>query len=223
MRSKLIVACMALVAFAAFVLPATASATTLTNAKGETVAPGTLLTSSNTGSTIFKGSFGSVECSTAHLTGPLFKNDPTVEGTINSASFTGTGTGGDCTSTLGAVKVTTSGAFNGTPWCVRALGDELQIRGNSCDKAARSITYVLDFTNVFGSPISCAYERTTATGPVKGTHTTNPLDAAGTVATGANSEFKIETGQSGFCPASGSLEMTFDLEIDGGGTLTIDA
>ncbi|TMK58952.1 MAG: hypothetical protein E6G51_01185 [Actinobacteria bacterium] len=228
MFKKLIVACMAVAAFAAFVLPAAASATSpvLKTTNGEISAVGTKITAKNTGSTIFSGSFGEVVCSSADLKGVVTKNSnngEAVEGTIESASFTGTsGTGTQCSSSLGATTVTTAptGSSNGTPWCVKALpgvAHELQIRGGSCSSAARAITYRLDFPG----GLECSYERTTLTGPVKGTYTTSPEIAMGTISTGANSTFKIESGQSFLCPSEGSLTMTFDLYMEGGEHLVV--
>jgi hypothetical protein len=230
MSKKLITTCMALVAFAAFALPASALATSpvLTTAAGTPLAEGSGLKATNIGNTLFKGSFGEVTCSTATLEGTLTKNKmngEAIEGTINTAHFTGTGEGGDCTSSLGDVKVTTAGTFNGTPWCMKALpgsAHELQIRGGACNSATRSITYVLHFTNIpFIGPRTCAYERTTLTGPVKGTYVTAPEDAKGTVPSGAGSEFKLEANQPAACPANGSLQMEFELKTSTGGTLTI--
>src|SRR5215212_3425468 len=196
MSKKLITGLLALVALTAFALPATASATSpeLKDGSGTLVAVGTTVKATNVGNTVFKGSWGEVVCSSATLHGKVTKNSANgeaIEGTIETASFTGTsGSGTQCSGgSLGAVTVTTN-IGNGVPWCMRALAGaahELQIRGNSCANAARSITYVLHF-----SSFSCAYERTTLSGPVKGTYTTG--DAEGAIATSTNSEFKKENG-----------------------------
>ena len=113
------------------------------------------------------------------------------------------------------INITTSGGtISGTPYCIKLLAkDEFQLRGNNCASPARTLTFTLDITTILGT-VSCAYERTTVTGPVKGTFTTHPEDAIGHVAFGTNSEFKGESTNSGTCPPTGQLEMSFTFETD---------
>jgi hypothetical protein len=214
MSKKLIAALMAVAALAAFAVAATsASATTLTQPTGTAVATGTKVKATNTSIAIFNASGLKVECSNDVLTGTITKNTTEVEGTIETASFKGTEAEEKCVGSLGATRVTTTGAgFNGTPWCVTAgAEDVLTIRGNGCASAARSLTFALDVPGA-----ECKYERTTLTGPVKGTYTTDVSgsDAIGTIAAGANSEFKGESTNSFICPGTGTLQMTFTLETD---------
>lgn len=224
MYKKAITACLAVAALAAFALPATASAVSpsLTSAVGGPLVPaGTALKATNVGVTKFTAGFDVIECSTDVLEGTLNKNKgngEAIEGTIESASFTGTGPKKECTSNLGNTIVTTT-VGEGTPWCVKALPPpgsepakmELQIRGNSCALKARAITFVFDI-----GTLVCKYERTAATGPVVGTYNTSPEDAQGTIKP-TGSAFAAETGNPFGCPGSGNLEMVFTLKTGAGG------
>ena len=218
MSKKLIMACMALFAFAAFALPAVASASPeLTHPTGTTLATNTKIDATGIGIQRLTDTSGNtlVECSSATMTGTLTKNNGTeVEGSIESTTFKGTGTNGECTSSFGGITVDTN-IGNGTPWCLRATAamnkDEFQVRGNSCANAARSITFVLTSTSIG----TCKYVRTE---PLKGTFATHPTDAiltlTGSGATGgADTEFTKEEG-SILCPSNGTLDMEFTLETD---------
>lgn len=227
MSKKLITACMALAAFAAFVvMPAAASASprlceTTVNGECHNVGTGVKIRAHNVGvAKMFLSTGGTVECSNDSLTGTLTKNNGTeVEGTIETASYKGTESEERCVSSLGPTKVTTN-VGNGTPWCVKALPGaamEAQVRGNSCANAARSITFVFDVAG-----LECKYERSTTTGPVKGTYTTDTApestDAQIHIPRSATgSKFVLHVSNI-FCPASGELEQTFTLETDVEGT-----
>lgn len=226
MYKKIITACLAVAALAAFAIPASASAASpaLTTAGGALYTGG--VKAVNIGVTKFTAGSTVVECSNDELTGTITTNDgngtSAIEGNIENASFLGEeGAEKRCKSSLGATKVTTN-VGNGTPWCVRALpgaGDVLQIRGGKCSEKARSITFALDVT-VLGVPLECKYERTTTTGPVVGTYATSPSDARGTIEP-AGSEFAAESGNPFGCPGAGNLTMTFELKTSAGETLTI--
>jgi hypothetical protein len=221
MRNKLIAACMALAAFAAFaVMPAGALATNSPQLmEGATPVPtGTKITGTNEGTLLMRsgpeaGSSILTSCETARMTGTLTKNDgANIEGTIETAAFEGYDAEhhvGECEGTFGKITVTTN-VGNGVPWCLRSTSTmathEFQLRGNSCASAARGITFVLDSTTVG----ECKYERTTLTGPVKGTYTTGGEASKLTV---VGQEFKRESG-SFLCPEKGYLFMTFTLETD---------
>lgn len=222
MSKKIILACMAIAAFAAFVIPATASAASprLCETSGgvcTNIATGKkiLATGSNTKFKIESG--GEVTCNEAKLEGTLNANPANgeaIEGTITTADFSGGGTSGDCigSGVLGSFKVTTT-VGNGTPYCVSAkpgVAMELQIRGGACSEAARGLTFVLDSTSL---GLECKYERTAAN-PVKGTYNTDESgqQATGTIAPSSNSTFVREAGSSSFCPEKGELEMSFTLE-----------
>jgi hypothetical protein len=229
MDKKLITACLAQFALAAFLLPAIASATTnptLTEPTGTildptgktctTGLPGICITATNIGAMKLKTGGATLwECTTASMTGALSKNtDTESEGTIHTAIFSGTGTSGKCTTNFGGDATIDTNLGNGTPWCLRSTStmaaDEFQVRGNACSGEVRSITFVLT-TALTGN---CKYNRTAA---MKGTYKTDTSpdnsDAILSLAEGANTEFAKEEGGA-FCPASGSLEMSFTLETD---------
>jgi hypothetical protein len=227
MKKRLTMACAGFVVSAAFAMPASASAVspvlTHPTATAWCVGGGCLVKATNIGNVVFKVEDPpeTITCTGAVLTGKLLRNPnngEAIEGNITTASFTGTGSKGDCTGTgafAGDFAVTTN-VGNGVPWCLKAMpgaGMELQLRGGGCSEAARSITFVLDDT-LLG--IECKYERDTKTGPVKGEFNTDlgVEDAVGKIHAGASSTFVGEAGNSGFCPQKGELEMAFTLETD---------
>lgn len=232
MSKKIILACMALGAFVAFaIIPASASAVRLceTTVGGtcHDVATGVAVTAHLDGTTTsqFSGGGVTVTCSSVHMTGTVVKNNGTeVEGNLTGASFTGTsGTGTECSSGLGPVNVTTTFTpeGEGVPYCVKALPGaamEATVRGGLCANKARGLTFVLDVTTIFGT-VQCKYERSTATGPVKGEYTTDTSsqDAVVHVVFGANSEFTGESGNSGTCPPNGQLKMSLTLQTESNG------
>jgi hypothetical protein len=198
MRKKLIMACMAVAAFAAFVVAPAASASPVLTEAGAPLAVGSSIEGKNTGVTKFTGSFN-VECSSAILKGTLTKNSGTkIEGTIpvGSATFTGTGTGGDCTSALGSTKVTVNSEL-----CL-ASGTTHNFVVTGCSGAA--VVFTLEITGT--GP--CKY----STAAVNGTFTTG----TGTVNVSEQEAKKIEGGF--FCPSSGKLDMDFDLYTTGTAT-----
>jgi len=210
MSKKLIAACMAIAAFAALAMASTASAApVLTHPTGKVLGAATLL-NTNVGETKFISPSLTVACTTARLTGPL-KNNSTAggfEGEVTSATFNGTGTGGDCTSTgsffTGSVGVTTNTGTNGTPYCIKnTLGDNLEIRGGACTSATRPIRFALDLTGL----VTCTYERATG---IAGTFKTHPEEATGSV--NSSQPFTLVSGFA--CPSTGELSMTFTLETD---------
>ncbi|MGN6201285.1 MAG: hypothetical protein ACTHNY_02640 [Solirubrobacterales bacterium] len=221
MSKKLITACMALFALAAFVLPASASAVELTHPTSTRLATNVKIDATSIGIQKLTDPSGNplVECTSATMTGTLTKNNGSeVEGSIESTTFSGTGTNGECTSVIGGLTVDTN-LGNGTPWCLRATptmnADEFQVRGNSCANASRPITFVLTSTTIG----TCKYSRSE---PIRGTYTTdtnpNPQDAilslSGSGETGTtDTNFTKEEG-SFLCPGSGTLDMEFTLETD---------
>ena len=197
MSKKLIAACMAIALFAAFALPAAASASPHMTQGGVGVAVGTSITGQNTGETVFTGAFN-VRCSSADLSGTLTENSGTsIKGEIpvGNASFTGTGTGGDCTSALGSTKVTVNSKL-----CLQTTktADQLEVTG-----CGANVTFTLEITGT--GP--CKY----STSRVLGTFTTSPENAKVTV-----SEQEATKEEGGiFCPSSGKLDMVFDLTAGG--------
>ncbi|HET7507606.1 MAG TPA: hypothetical protein VFJ53_04550 [Solirubrobacterales bacterium] len=191
------------------VVPTAASASPqLTYPTGTRLAAGSKVTGTNVGAVKFTTSSFIAECGSAPLTGELTSNTGTaMELSVTSASFSGTGAGGDCTSGLGDVRITPNPATNGLPWCMRATNgmspDEFRFRGNSCINALRPLRFVLDFTSPL---LECVYEKT---GEIAGSFTTEPEDARLSI---SGSFEKIEGGL--FCPSTMSLDMTTTLEAD---------
>jgi hypothetical protein len=224
MSKKLITACMALFALAAFILPAAASASpVITHPTGSRLDPGTgsctsvsgtiCITATNVGEFKFRDTSNTntlMSCPTASMTAYLTENSGTsFKANIHTTSFSGTGAGGRCTDSFGAAFFLDTNIGNGTPWCLQSGSeDRFTMRGNECSKESRSITFVLT-DSVVGS---CKYNRTAA---VSGTFTTHSTgDAILTVAASTTgSAFAKEEG-SVLCPASELLEMKFTLETD---------
>jgi hypothetical protein len=224
MYKKLITACLAITAFAAFVLPASALAVNepqLTEG-GSLVAVGSTIvgTASETKFTTTEGAT-LVTCSTAKMTGTLKANSGSkVEWEVlkGSATFQGTGAVSahnglpECTGSFGNFYKTVTTAL-----CVRSdstmLTDEFNVTGGACGTNGK-VGFIIGSTTAG----ACTYE---STGAVKGTYTTNGTQASlTTVDTSAGSGSKLVSG--GFlCPTSGALAMTFTLETSGGTALTI--
>lgn len=217
---KLLKACIAMAAFAAiFVVPSIASASPVLTSPTGTTAPLGLIEAHNVahGSGLshttmtIPGFAEPITCSTATMTGELTRNDHVkVEGNITTAQFEGPN-GAPCTGPLGNVTVTPSHAVNpshnGTgslPWCIKAEGlqDTFTVRGGKCSEATRPVVFTLH-TSLVGA---CTYSRAS----LSGSYTTHPADA---VLTLTEVEFTRVTG-SGFCPASGKLNMAFTLRRD---------
>lgn len=255
MSKKLITARLGLVAFAAFAaLPALAPASpVLTHPTGTTLNPATgsctgvagtiCIVATNIGGSKLETDPGGTtapsvlsECSTTKLTGYLEKNTGSViEGTIHTATSSGTGTAvngmNECTGvsgTIGNILPTLNGGgvdgeniTNGTPLCVKSgVNDTGTLRGGKCTEAARKITFILDATKLF-EPTKfneCKYERGN---PFEGTFTTDTTGEAivsvkpgTTEAEKAKSTIKGEVGNSIECPATGTLEVAYTLETD---------
>jgi hypothetical protein len=223
MSKKLVTACMALSALAAFVLPTVASASPVaTQPTGTAMATGTKILATNIGVTYLKTDPSGTtapstltECSTAKLTGELTKNNgSTIEGNITTATFSGTGSvlngRNECTGAsgiLGNFTPTTNSTAstgtegetvtNGTPWCLKATGstDTFTLSGGACGSAATQIRFILDTTKLFEptKSIECKYTRPAST-PVEGTFTTDTTgDAILSVTPGSSEGEKAKT------------------------------
>jgi hypothetical protein len=228
MRKKLITACVALVALAAFVLPAAAQAANspvFTDPTGTVLTGEPLIKGTNLGETLLVTTTGEtkLKCTTATMTGKLKTNTTgNVQGNITSAAFTGTGSGGACTGIFNAIVVPES-----LPWCLKSTStmetDEFQVSGAECGKTPTKIKFTL---KVFGSETQkCVYESTTTTA-VKGSFTTHSSGDAVLTTPRTNGTL---SGDSGFtkisdttpfelCPKSSALNMSFTLETDEGGS-----
>jgi hypothetical protein len=214
MFKKLIMACMAIAAFAAFVVAPAASASpvlteiTIVEEGGvkkevsDTIAVGTSITGLNTGITKFTGPFG-VECDHDHLAGTVTANTGSkIKGEIpvGSAKFNGTATNTDCTSALGATSVTVNSKL-----CLETVTGSDNVLTTGC---GANVTFTLEITGT--GP--CKY----STASVSGTFKTN---AAATVNLSEQVAKKHEGGI--FCPSEGKLDMDFDLYTTNGAILTI--
>jgi hypothetical protein len=218
MYKKLIMSCMAVAAFAAFVLPATASATNdpqLTDAAG-TVAVGSKILGTNVGETYFYNTATTIKlsiCNKVRMTGEVTANSGgTVKGKVTTADFSGTGAISadnglnECTGEIGSSYVTVKNLpleLSSTPTMAT---DEFQVTGS----AGAKVKFLLGSTTAG----ECEYE---ATGPIKGDYTTGTSAAADAKLTTRDTESgsgaKLIRG--GFlCPTSGVLAMTFTLETD---------
>jgi hypothetical protein len=245
MHKKLVIACMAVAAFAAFAMPSAASAKN-TPIVGETInnvftplAEGTKIKAVNVGITKMTTSLGTIECTTAELTGTLHRNKTGgvvskplpegggVTGEITFATFGGTGATQagaphtECTTQAflgGDTTVTPNPATNGLPWCVASdetmVTDEFQVRGGACTSASRAIRFALDVTGIG----TCQYQKATA---IKGTFTTSDTDSVLTI---SEQEFSGSgLGNPFGCPGTGKLDMSFTMSTDvvGGASLGI--
>jgi len=224
MYKKLITACMAITAFAAFVLPASALAVNepqLTEGASLVAVGSTIVgTATETKFTTTEGA-ALVTCSKATMTGTVKANSSNkVEGEIpkGSAIFQGTGAVNadnnlpECTGSFGNAYITVTTAL-----CVISntalANDEFNVTGGACGTNGK-VGFIIGSTTAG----ACTYE---STGAVKGTYTTNGTQASlTTIDTSAGSGAKLISG--GFlCPTSGALAMTFTLETTGGTALTI--
>jgi hypothetical protein len=217
MFKKLITACLAIAAFAAFVLPATASATndpTLTHPTGTAIAVGTKIEATQIGNSIFTDTNKNplVTCSTATMTGEVVKNSGgNVEGTISTSDFGGTGSTKagepepECTGSFGNVSVTVPGHL-----CIRSTTtmatDEFQVAGGGCPGTG-NVKFILDSTTIG----ECEYE---ATGAIKGDAKTHPDEAILVVRSTQEGSGAKKIRGGFFCPNSGILDMEFTLETD---------
>jgi hypothetical protein len=208
MHKKIMMACMAIAAFAAFVVVPGASAASLM--EGATVVPvGASVTGKST-DTKFTAGGNTVTCNNADMTGTVTANSGgTVAGEILAAntSFTGTGSGGDCTSEgLGPVKPSVNSKL-----CLHvAKGVDV---GTVTGCAGAPVTFTLVITNLFN--LTCRYETASVEGKIT------------TAAEGKDAEVNLseqfaagEASNSGFCPSSGKLDMEFKLTTTNGTTLT---
>jgi hypothetical protein len=223
MSKKLITGCLGLLALAAFILPASASAANATvthptgvilNPAGKTCTPGLpgiCITATNIGNTIMWNTGHTtklIECTKATMTGSLITNtDQTIQGQIHTATFTGNQAENKCKGAFGNFVFHTN-IGNGTPWCLDHEGnnDNFTVTGGACG-SPRSITFVLTVDGIG----TCKYSRAAA---VEGTFTTHSTgDAILSVVPTVGSQFTKEEGGV-LCPASGELEMSFTLETD---------
>jgi hypothetical protein len=201
MRTKLFAACLAIAAFAA--LPSMASAATLTE-NGVDVPVGAKVLATNSESIVLTSSIGNITCTKSTLTGDVTQNSGgVVKATITTASFTGTGTGGACTSTIIFNPQFVVDVEN-LHYCLETPSgaDTFTVRGGGCSEAARNTKFTLT-NSVIGN---CTYEKAS----VAGTFTTNVTPAPLKF---ENQEFTKSAGGSA-CPGSGKLKGAYTLETE---------
>lgn len=228
MHKKLITACLALVALAAFALPAAAQAANspvLTHPTGTILGTTTKITATNvTSSTMNPTAGGSAQltCTNVKMTGEVTTNTTgNVQGTITAAEFNNGSSTSPCTGFFNAtVDPLGLGTGAGQGWCLKstsAMGeDEFQVLGGKCSEAAKKIKFVL--TNSAGE---CEYE-STGTTAAKGNYTT---DTTGDAILSVPRSGHTPTEDAGFtkirdttlfalCPSSSGLQMSLTLETD---------
>jgi hypothetical protein len=221
--SKLIRACVAVAAVAAFtILPATASATNnpqLTES-GTALSTGVAIYANNVNSTFFTDTSGNtlVDCSNAELSGTLTKNSiGAVEGEITTFDFWGTGSihphNGlpECTGSFGNAFITVVNS----PLCVRSTNtmatNEFQVSSGKCPGGGK-VKFIIGSTTVG----ECEYE---TGGVVKGDYKTNTSEMTVRNTLAGSGASKIRGGF--LCPGSGMLKMTFTLKTGNGTAITI--
>lgn len=224
MSKKLLVACLAIAAFA--VVPSLASAKpVLTEPTGTVInvgaaectgKPGICILATNVGNSTLVTSTGTLTCTTVSLTGRLISNSTAggAKGEIHSASFGGTGTTAagepapECTGSNFFTPNTSITPSQSLPWCLETgEGDTFTVKGGSCG-AQTSINFKLAVTGVG----TCEYTRAAT---VNGTIQTDGVAPAETENTGGISEvpWTLVSGP-GLCPGEGKLNMRFKLETD---------
>lgn len=217
MHKKLITACLAIAAFAAFVVAPAASAspvlteiTKIDDGGGvitevsDTLSPGTSIKGTNTGNTLFtiEKDKTAVECTHAEFRGNVtVNNGAQIKGEIpvGGSSFSGTGANGDCTSPLGDIAPTVTSKL-----CLETtLGtDNVKITG-----CGANIKFSLKVTGL----TTCNYKAAEVTGTFK----------TGADATVNLSEQRATLESGLFCPGEGWLDMDFDLTTTDGTTLLV--
>ncbi len=206
MHKKLMLACMAVAAFAAFVIAPAASASPELKEGSATVAVGSSVKGTNTGETKFTITKGgsAVVCTHAEMKGTVTLNSGTkIKGEIpaGNATFKGSASGEACTSSLGVVKPTVTSKL-----CLETEANDV-VKVTGC---GANVTFSLDVINV----TTCKY----STASVIGSYAT-PLGEDATVNV---SEQPAALAEPNFlCPAQGWLDMDFDLTTTDGTTLTI--
>jgi len=217
MYKKLILSCMAVAAFAAFVLPATASAATGTGKAGD-VAVGVSITGKNIGDIFFMRTDGTTPefaCTSVHAVGTVTQNGAGVfAGTISTFNVSGTGSVSahnglnECTAGIGNFFFTVVNL----PLLITTVApaDVVSITG----KEGKKVRFIIGST-VAGE---CEYESTSAA--ITGTFTTAATTVLSINNTQAGSGSKVIRGGF-FCPTSVQLKMSFFLQTTNGAEISI--
>ncbi|HWN72954.1 MAG TPA: hypothetical protein VNN15_04000 [Solirubrobacterales bacterium] len=202
MYKKLMLACTALAAFAAFVIAPAAQGAVLTEG-GVAIANGSSITALNESGTKakFTGGFG-VECEVAHLKGTVTSNNSgsgTVSGEIplGSATFTNAG-GAACSSALGATTVTVTSKL-----CLDIAKGSDNVVTTGCGG-----NVIFDLK---AAGITCKYETASVTG----------VATTGTGTVKVSKAPASEVGGIFFCPDTGELDMEFNVTTTNGTAVTL--
>jgi hypothetical protein len=199
MSKQLTIACMAIAAFAAFVIAPAASGAVLTE-NGTALATGSSIRAKNTGNTLFTGAFN-VTCSFAELDGTVTTNSGgaiAAKVPPGSTQFNGTGKESDCTSALGNVSVTVNSEL-----CLSVAKGSDTVVTSGCGGS-------IEFTLTVTGTGPCKYSTASVSGPL----VTNTTPGSASI-----SEQEAKKKEGGiFCPSSGKLDMTFDLYTTDGTT-----
>ncbi len=217
MQRKLLSICLALAIFA--IVPATASATFLTDTNSEGVTRllpvGAKVKAISEGTAIFRAGSLEVKCNENFMTGTVVRNDGIVEVTIKDAKFQSnlTPEPTKCQSSLGNTTVTipalTNEAGKTGHWCLKTkANDEFDVFGRNCGVEGNGVlTFILD---VAGQ--ECGYKREAA---ASGHFTTPPEHKPSTFRITNEPTFVRHVGSTLFCPAEGKItEMAFFLYTD---------
>jgi len=197
MHKKLITACLAIAAFAAFVVAPSASAVNLTS-NGVTVPAGTWVTGTSNLARFIAGS-NTLTCDHNHISGTVTVDaNGTIAATIaaGTPTFHGTDVSTDCTSNgLGPVHPTVNSEL-----CLHIANKTDFGTITGCE--GKVVTFTLNFTNL---GIACKYEKASIGTEI----TTSANPAAVRIRPGELA--KGEASNSIFCPPEGELEMEFSL------------
>ncbi len=220
MHRKILGICAALVALAAFaIVPAMAAASPALTDAGVLAPTGTKVVATGEETSKFTSGFVSVECSKSALTGTLTSNTGSnIQTTVESATFENEKEV-DCSSNLGATRVTVPGLTNegGTEhWCIVANSetgaDKGQVRPRACTASTGgAFKFTLDITNApFLGTVICKYTRSAN---LTGSFVTNASPA--TLKLEGEPVFNLEAGSSGSCSSEGKLvKLNTTLETD---------
>jgi hypothetical protein len=201
MHKKLIMACVATAAFAAFAVPP-ASAAQLTE-NGTAVPVGASITGRSTVQVKITSAAFTFECTSTHVVGTVTANSSgTIAGEIpiGGLSLSGTGPGGDCTSSLGSAKPTVTSKM-----CLHIAKGTDTGTMTGCGEVIR---FKLDFTGV----ITCKYEAPS----ISGTILTGANDAE---ILGLEQAVIVESPAPLFCPKEAKIDTQWALTTTDGTTL----
>lgn len=214
MNLKLKLVHFSLVAFAAFAIaPALASASPVLTKSGVALAVGSPVTGQSS-NVVLTTSSGNITCQTADLAGTVTQNNGTeVKGEITSASYTGTGTSGRCTSTISDLlggTVTAQFTVETLPHCIAVTAGAAMISHINACTAGQNLRFTLHLFSHLPGPIgTCTFESASVTTE----YTTNGI-AAALHAT----EQPFTSSSGGICPSVAKLDQDITLTTGGAST-----